>query len=77
VQRLRLTERELRFASGVNGAESLLSLAKRTGIELAEAQAMVFRFTALGVMDYWSGMGLPGAALPATSTSGRRRGVSV
>ena len=77
VQRLRLTERELRFASGVNGAESLLSLAKRTGIELAEAQAMVFRFTALGVMDYWSGMGLPGAALPATSTSVRRRGVSV
>ena len=77
VQRLRLTERELRFASGVNGAESLLSLAKRTGIELAEAQAMVFRFTALGVMDYWSGMGLPGAALPATSASGRRRGVSV
>ena len=66
VQRLRLTERELRFAGGVNGAESLLSLAKRTGLDLAEAQAMVFRFTALGVMDYWGGMGLPGAALPST-----------
>lgn len=64
VQRLRLTEREARFAAGVNGAESLLSLAKRTGVDLAEAQAMVFRFTTLGVMDYWSGMGLPGAALP-------------
>jgi CheY-like chemotaxis protein len=75
IQRLRLTERELRFASGVNGAESLLSLAKRTGIDLAEAQAMVFRFTALGVMDYWSGMGLPGAALSATAT--RRRTLSV
>ena len=75
VQRLRLTERELRFASGVNGAESLLSLAKRTGIELAEAQAMVFRFTALGVMDYWSGTGLPGAALPGTAA--RRRPLSV
>lgn len=75
VQRLRLTERELRFASGVNGAESLLSLAKRTGIDLAEAQAMVFRFTALGVMDYWSGMGLPGAALPVAST--RRRALPV
>lgn len=75
VQRLRLTEREMRFASGVNGAESLLSLAKRTGIDLAEAQAMVFRFTALGVMDYWSGMGLPGAALPVTSS--RRRALTV
>ncbi len=71
VQRLRLTERESRFAAGVNGAESLLSLAKRTGVDLAEAQAMVFRFTTLGVMDYWSGMGLPGAALPAMAA--RRR----
>jgi hypothetical protein len=26
---------------------------------------IVFRFTTLGVMDYWTGGGLPGAALPA------------
>ncbi len=74
VQRLRLTERELRFAGGVNGAESLLSLSKRTSVDLAEAQAMVFRFTTLGVMDYWTGMGLPGAALPATAM--RRRALA-
>jgi hypothetical protein len=70
VQRLRMNDREARFAANVNGAESLLSLAKRTGVDLVEAQNIVFRFTTLGVMDYWTGGGLPGAALPA---SGRRR----
>ena len=75
IQRLRLTEKEVRFAGGVNGAESLLSLAKRTGVDLAEAQAMVFRFTTLGVMDYWTGTGLPGSALPVTSA--RRRSLAV
>jgi CheY-like chemotaxis protein len=70
VQRLRLNDREARFASNVNGAESLLSLAKRTGVDMAEAQNIVFRFTTLGVMDYWTGGGLPGAALPSTT---RRR----
>ena len=41
-----------------------------TGVDLAEAQNIVFRFTTLGVMDYWTGGGLPGAAIPA---SARRR----
>jgi len=64
VQRLRMTDPESRFAAGVNGAESLLSLSKRTGVELNQARDMVFRFATLGIMDYWSGTGLPGAALP-------------
>lgn len=62
VERLRLTDLESRFAACVNGAESLLSIAKRTGIEMADAQAIVFRLTTLGVMDYWAGQQLPGSA---------------
>ena len=63
IERLRLSESESRFAARVNGAESLLSIAKRTGIDLEEARAMVFRFTTLGVMDYWAGQALPGSSL--------------
>ncbi len=63
IQRLKLTEAEARFASAVNGAESLFSLAKRTGCGMPEALALVFRFTTLGVMDYWAGQAVPGAAL--------------
>ncbi|MEI6713824.1 MAG: hypothetical protein WCO60_08725 [Verrucomicrobiota bacterium] len=68
IQKLRLTEMEARFAASVNGAESLLSLTKRTGCNMQEALAMVFRFTTLGVMDYWSGQALPGAALALTGS---------
>lgn len=64
VQRLRLTELESRFAAMVNGAESLLSLSKRAGCSMGEALSMVFRFTTLGVMDYWSGQAVPGAPVP-------------
>jgi hypothetical protein len=64
VQRLRLSDHESRFAAGVNGAESLLSLSKRTAVDLKEAREMVFRFVTLGIMDFWTGAGLPGAALP-------------
>jgi hypothetical protein len=67
VERLRLSDVEGRFAACVNGAESLLSIAKRTGIEMEEAQAIVFRLTTLGVLDYWGGQALPGAA-PARSS---------
>jgi hypothetical protein len=63
IERLRLSESESRFAARVNGAESLLSIAKRTGIDMEEARAMVFRFTTLGVMDYWAGQALPGSSL--------------
>ncbi|MEK0444941.1 MAG: hypothetical protein RLZZ399_262 [Verrucomicrobiota bacterium] len=70
VQRLRLSEMEARFAASVNGAESLLSLSKRTGCGMAEALGMVFRFTTLGVMDYWSGQTLPGAALTYSGQRG-------
>ena len=64
IQRLRLNDLEARFAAMVNGAESLLSLAKRANCSMAEALAMVFRFTTLGVMDYWAGNALPGAPMP-------------
>lgn len=70
VQRLRLNEMEARFAASVNGAESLLSLSKRTGCGMADALGMVFRFTTLGVMDYWSGQTLPGAALTYSGQRG-------
>jgi hypothetical protein len=70
VQRLRLTDPEARFAAAVNGAESLLSLAKRTGCGMSESLAMLFRFTTLGVMDYWAGQALPGAPL---ALAGQRR----
>jgi CheY-like chemotaxis protein len=63
IERLRLTDVEGRFAACVNGAESLLSISKRTGIEMDEAQSIVFRLTTLGVMDYWAGQTLPGSAL--------------
>jgi CheY-like chemotaxis protein len=66
IERLRLSDIESRFAARVNGAESLLSIAKRTGIEMEEAKALVFRFTTLGVMDYWTGQALPGSS-PAIS----------
>ncbi len=67
VQRLRMNDTESRFAAIVNGAESLLSLSKRTGCSMSDALSMVFRFTTLGVMDYWAGNVVPGAplALPA------------
>jgi hypothetical protein len=72
VERLRLSDVEGRFAACVNGAESLLSIAKRTGIEMAEVQSIVFRLTTLGVMDYWGGQILPGTA-PARPGSGADR----
>jgi CheY-like chemotaxis protein len=63
IQRLRLNDLEARFSSMVNGAESLLSLSKRAGCSMSEALLMVFRFTTLGVMDYWAGSALPGAPM--------------
>jgi hypothetical protein len=62
VQRLRLNDMEARFATAVNGAESLQSIAKKLNITLNDALLIVFRFQALEIIDYWSSnvFGLPG-----------------
>lgn len=73
IERLRLSDVEGRFASCVNGAESLLSISKRSGIEMEEAQSIVFRMTTLGVMDYWGGQALPGAAPMRSAAGGETR----
>jgi hypothetical protein len=40
---------------------------------MSEAVAMVFRFTTLGVMDYWAGNALPGAPVPPPPLAAARR----
>ncbi len=54
IQKLKLNDIEARFATAVNGAESLQSIAKRIGTPLNDALLIVFRFAALEIIDYWS-----------------------
>jgi len=54
VQKLKLNDVEARFATAINGSESLQSIAKRIGIPLNDALLIVFRFAALEIIDYWS-----------------------
>jgi hypothetical protein len=54
IQRLKLNDVEARFATAINGAESLQSIAKKIGIALNDALLIVFRFAALDIIDYWS-----------------------
>ena len=54
IQRLKLNDVEARFATAVNGAESLQSIAKKIGIPLTDALLIVFRFLSLEIIDYWS-----------------------
>lgn len=54
IQRLKLNDIEARFATAVNGAESLQSIAKKIGIPLNDALLIVFRFQALEIIDYWN-----------------------
>ena len=63
IQRLKLNDVEARFATAINGAESLQSIAKKIGIALNDALLIVFRFAALEIIDYWSSnvLSLPGA----------------
>src|SRR4051812_40247168 len=70
IQRLKLNDVEARFATAINGAESLQSIAKKIGIPLNDALLIVFRFAALDIIDYWSSnvLSLPGGA-PAPSAS--------
>ena len=54
IQKLKLNDVEGRFASAVNGAESLQVIAKKIGTPLNDALLIVFRFAALEIIDYWS-----------------------
>ena len=54
IQKLKLNDVEARFATAINGAESLQSIAKKIGIPLNDALLIVFRFAALDIIDYWS-----------------------
>ena len=64
IQKLKLNDVEARFATAVNGAESLQSIAKKIGIPLNDALLIVFRFLALDIIDYWTSnvLSLPASA---------------
>jgi hypothetical protein len=63
IQKLKLNDVEARFATAINGAESLQSIAKKIGVPLNDALLIVFRFLVLDIIDYWSSnvLSLPGA----------------
>jgi CheY-like chemotaxis protein len=67
IQRLKLNDVEARFATAINGAESLQAIAKKIGIPLNDALLIVFRFAALDIIDYWSStvLSLPSGPTPA------------
>ena len=67
IQKLKLNDIEARFATAVNGAESLQGIAKKIGIPLNDALLIVFRFLALDIIDYWSSsvLSLPGGQAAA------------
>lgn len=71
IQRLKLNDVEARFATAVNGAESLQSIAKKIGVPLNDALLIVFRFQSLEIIDYWSSsvLSLPGGQ-PGSSNGG-------
>ena len=54
VQKLKVNDVEARFATAINGSESLQSIAKRIGIPLNDALLIIFRFATLDIIDYWS-----------------------
>ncbi len=67
VQKLRLNDMEARFATAVNGAESLQSIAKKLSITLNDALLIVFRFQSLEIIDFWGSnvFSLPGGQTAA------------
>lgn len=65
IQRLKLNDVEARFATAINGSESLQSIAKKIGVPLNDALLIVFRFQALEIIDYWNSSVL---SLPAGSS---------
>lgn len=66
VQKLKLNDVEARFATAINGSESLQQIAKKVNIPLNDALLIVFRFQALDIIDYWSASVL---SLPASATN--------
>ena len=66
VQKLKLNDVEARFATSINGSESLQAIAKKIGVPLNDALLIVFRFQMLDVIDYWSSSVL---SLPASQTN--------
>ena len=69
IQKLKLNDVEARFATAINGSESLQSIAKKIGIPLNDALLIVFRFQALEIIDYWNSsvLSLPGAPAGAAA----------
>ena len=65
IQKLKLNDVEARFATAINGAESLQIIAQRIGVPLNDALLIVFRFQALEIIDFWSSSVL---SLPEGST---------
>ena len=64
IQKLKLNDVEARFASAINGSESLQVIAQRVGIPLGDALLVVFRFQALEIVDFWNASAL---TLPASA----------
>ncbi len=64
IQKIKLNDVEARFATAINGSESLQIIAQRIGIPLNDALLIVFRFQALEIIDYWSSsaLSLPGSS---------------
>ena len=64
IQKLKLNDVEARFATAINGSESLQLIAQRIGVPLNDALLIVFRFQALEIIDFWSSsvLSLPGGS---------------
>ena len=54
IQKLKLNDTEARFATAINGADSLQIIAKKINLPLNDALLIVFRFQQLDIIDYWS-----------------------
>ena len=67
IQKLKLNDVEARFATAINGSESLQIIAQRIGVPLNDALLIVFRFQALEIIDFWSSsvLSLPGGTTDA------------
>lgn len=70
IQRLKLNDVEARFASAINGADSLQQIAKKIGLPLNDALLIVFRFQQLDIIDYWSSSVL---SLPPNPVAGEMK----
>lgn len=64
IQKLKLNEVEGRFATAINGADSLQAIAQKLSIPLNDALLIVFRFQSLEIIDFWSSivLSLPGSS---------------